>query len=107
MEKVVQFVSREQASGNDEPFKSFMEFGKRYRDAIHHTTPFERKDVEAGGRLLTLYEINGNVALQCALYSLDTVLEISRWANGDTDPTVIATECRKLKDKALQLLKRK
>lgn len=103
LDKVVQFVSGQQASGNDEPFRSFIEFGKRYRDAIHHTTPFQRKDVEAGGRLLTLYEINGDVALQCTLHSLDTVLEISCWAQGDAHPTAIATECRKLRDRAHQL----
>jgi hypothetical protein len=49
LDRTVRFVSMGHKSGNDEPFKSFVEIGKSYRDAIHHTTPFGRKDVEPGG----------------------------------------------------------
>jgi hypothetical protein len=42
LDRVVWFTSEGAESGNDEPFKSFIETGKRYRDAIHHTTPFQR-----------------------------------------------------------------
>ena len=46
IDRVVQFTSKATESGSDEPFNTLMEVGKRYRDAIHHTTPFQRKDVE-------------------------------------------------------------
>jgi len=49
LDQTVKFISMRHKSGEDEPFKSFVEVAKRYRDAIHHTTPFGRKDVEPGG----------------------------------------------------------
>ena len=104
LDKVVTFLSNGKKSINHEPFISFIEEGKRYRDAIHHTTPFERKEIEAGGRLLSLYKIDGDTALQIALHSLDAILEISCWLHPNSDSTVIAAECRKLKDIASELL---
>lgn len=49
IDRVVRFTSGGAETGNNEPFKTFIEIAKRYRDAIHHTTPFQRKDVEPGG----------------------------------------------------------
>jgi hypothetical protein len=70
--------------------------GKRYRDAIHHTTPFERKDIEPGGRLTALYEIKSDGALRCVILSVATLLEISHCIYGATDPTDIASRCSDL-----------
>jgi len=74
--RVVKFASGGAGDGSSEPFKSFIEI-KRYRDAIHHTTPFERKNLEAGQQLLSLYEIKSDVAVLCALLSLSCVLTLS------------------------------
>jgi hypothetical protein len=93
VDRIVKFASSGKADGRSDPFKSFIEVGKRYRDAIHHTTPFERKDLEAGQRLLALYEIRWDVALLCGLLSLDAVLTISRWINDDKDESVITLSC--------------
>jgi hypothetical protein len=96
LDRMVKFVSSGQESGNNEPFNCFIEIAKRYRDAIHHTTPFGRKDVESGGRLIALYEINSDIALKCAQLSFETVLAISRWAYGDPDETDIGARCEQL-----------
>lgn len=105
LDKVLQFVSGGQLNGAAEPFSSFIDYGKGYRDAIHHTTPFQRRDVQSGGRLLMLYEIRSDVAVKCALYSSSAVLEISRRAFGDPDETAIAIACRNIKEQALRLLR--
>jgi hypothetical protein len=96
LDQMVRFVSKGHKCGRDEPFKSFIEVGKRYRDAIHHTTPFGRKDIEPGGRMVSLYEINSDLALKCAQLSSETVLTISRWAYGDPDATTIGARCADL-----------
>lgn len=96
VDRVVRFVSKGAESGTDEPFKTLLETGKRYRDAIHHTTPFGRKDIEPGGRLTALYEINGNIALHCIVLSSAAILKILRWTNPAFDGTDIATRCREL-----------
>jgi hypothetical protein len=101
LDRVVQFASMGAESGGDEPFNTFIEGGKRYRDAIHHTTPFERKDVESGGRLTALYEINCDIALRCVVLSSATLLKISEWAYGTSDPTDIASRCSELLQKAM------
>jgi hypothetical protein len=100
LDRVVQFASLGTESGSDEPFKTFIEVGKRYRDAIHHTTPFQRKDVESGGRLTALYEINSNIALHCIVLSSATLLKISQWTYGASDATDIASRCSELCEKA-------
>jgi hypothetical protein len=94
--RIVQFASRGAGSGTDEPFGTFIKVGKRYRDAIHHTTPFQRKDIEAGGRLIALYEIGGDIALLCILLSCETVLKVCHWAYGAADTTDIASRCSAL-----------
>ena len=96
LDRVVRFASRGTESGTDEPFKTFIEVGKRYRDAIHHTTPFERKDVELGGRLIALYEIDGEIAVRCVSLSAETVLKITRWTFGASEATDIASRCSAL-----------
>jgi hypothetical protein len=101
LDRVVQFTSDGAESGNDEPFKSFIETGKRYRDAIHHTTPFQRKDVEPGGRLTALYEINGDLALRCVVLSAATLLKISQRINETSNESDIASRCSELLQKAL------
>lgn len=83
LERIVRFASLGKADGRSDPFKSFIQIGKRYRDAIHHTTPFGRNDLQAGQRLLSLYEIKSSVADLCALLSLDSVIAISNWIYGD------------------------
>jgi hypothetical protein len=100
LDRIVKFASFGKEDGRCEPFKSFIEIGKRYRDAIHHTTPFARKNLEAGQRLLALYEIKADVALLCAILSLESVLTISRWAYGD-DMGVVADKCKTLREKVV------
>jgi hypothetical protein len=99
LDRVVQFASVGTESGSDEPFKTFIEVGKRYRDAIHHTTPFQRKDAELGGRLTALYEINCDIALHCVVLSSATLLKISQWTHGASDATDIARRCSELLEK--------
>lgn len=101
LDRVVRFTSAGSASGDNEPFKAFIETGKRYRDAIHHTTPFQRKDVEPGGRLSALYEINADLALRCVVLSAATLLKISQWSNPESKETDVAMRCDKLLQQAL------
>jgi len=76
---------------------------KRYRDAIHHTTPFERKNLEAGQQLLSLYEIKSHVAALCALLSLNCILTLSSWIYSDDHGSEIADRCRTLRKKVVLL----
>lgn len=101
LNRVVRFTSEDAESGDDEPFRAFIEIGKRYRDAIHHTTPFQRKDVEPGGRLIALYEISGNQALRCVVLSTKTLLKISQWTNPQTDESDIVMRCDTILQTAL------
>jgi hypothetical protein len=101
LDRVVRFSSEGAESGNDDPFKAFIEIGKRYRDAIHHTTPFQRKDVELGGRLAALYEISGDQALQCVALSTATLLKITLWTDPHSDESDIAVRCSKILQIAL------
>jgi hypothetical protein len=101
LDRVVRFTSTGAESGDSEPFKAFIETGKRYRDAIHHTTPFQRKDIEPGGRLTALYEINGDLALRCVVLSAETLLKISQWSNPESRETDIAMRCDKILQQAL------
>jgi hypothetical protein len=96
LNRVVQFASLNKMDARSEPFKSFVEIGKRYRDAIHHTTPFERKNLAAGERLLNLYEIEPELALLCTCLSLATILRISMWLFGDEDKGDITRRCNEL-----------
>jgi len=100
LDRVVRFASNGAATGSDEPFKALIEVGKRYRDAIHHTTPSERKDVEPGGRLTALYEINANIAFRCVDLACGTILWISRWMTPPPDRTDVAVRCGDLIRKA-------
>jgi hypothetical protein len=101
LDRIVKFASSGNADGRSEPFKAFIEVGKRYRDAIHHTTPFERKDFEAGQRLLALYEVKADVALLCAILSFGSVLVISHWLFGDDDVSAITDSCKQLREKII------
>jgi hypothetical protein len=101
LDRVVRFSSEGAESGNDDPFKAFIEIGKSYRDAIHHTTPFQRKDVELGGRLAALYEISGDHALQCVALSTATLLKITLWTDPHSDESDIAVRCSKILQIAL------
>lgn len=100
LDRVVNFVSKGMQNGGDEPFRSFIERGKFYRDAIHHSTPFERKDTEAGGRLIALYAVDGEIASMCVYHSCTIVTRICDWASGGYDSTDVAHRCQGL----LQLL---
>lgn len=101
LDRVVRFASIGAESGSDEPFAALIGVGKRYRDAIHHTTPFERKDVEPGGRLTALYEIQCEIALRCVLLSSEALLRISRWIYGAPNETDIARRCSDLIQKVM------
>jgi hypothetical protein len=101
LDRVVKFVSEGAESVDHDPFKTFIESGKRYRDAIHHTTPFQRKDVEAGGRLIALYEIDCALALRCVILSAATLLKISRWSDAESAESDIAMRCDKILQAAL------
>ncbi len=103
LDQLVRFASEGRLTGEAEPFRSFIDIGKPYRDAIHHTTPFGRKNIEPGMRLTTLYAIDDEIALQCALFSLDSVLDISRLVFENPDTTAIGMECGRLKQKTLDL----
>jgi hypothetical protein len=99
LDRIVQFASRGAERGTDEPFSTLIGFGKRYRDAIHHTTPFERKDIEAGGRLTALYEIDSDIAVRCVLLSCETILKISQWTLGHPTRPILpagAASCAKM-----------
>ena len=96
LDRVVRFASQGAQCGESEPFKSLIETGKRYRDAIHHTTPFGRRDIAPGGRLTALYEINGYIALQCVVLACTTILEISQLINLGADTTDLAVRCQAL-----------
>lgn len=100
LDRIVQFASKGTESIHDEPFEKLVEVGKRYRDAIHHTTPFDRKDVGVGGRLTALYEIDGDIALHCIVLSSATLLKISQWTYGALDATDIASRCSELLEEA-------
>jgi hypothetical protein len=100
VDRVVKFASSSAEDGQSEPFKSFIDIGKRYRDAIHHTVPFGWKDIEAGQRLTSLYEMDAGVAL-CAL-SLGTVLMLTGWIYGGNDENAIAGSCDELRESILE-----
>jgi len=102
LDRVVQFASGGTSNGGDAPFETLMEVGKRYRDAIHHTTPFERNDVELGGRLTALYEINCDIALRCVALAAGTLLKLSVWTYGFDNTTEIASRCSDLFQKAIE-----
>lgn len=93
IDRIVMFASSGEANGQSDPFRTFIEVGKRYRDAIHHTTPFGRKDADAGERLLTLYAVKSDVAVLCALLSLDSVLALSQWIASQEHRNEIADRC--------------
>lgn len=101
VDRIVKFASLGKTDGASDPFKSFIEVGKRYRDAIHHTTPFGRNDLEAGQRLISLYEINPNVAAICSLLSLNCVLTISNWIYGDGAGSAITDSCKELRERVV------
>lgn len=98
VDRIVKFASLGKADGQSEPFKSLIEIGKRFRDAIHHTTPFERKGLEAGERLLALYEVKADVALLSSILAVTAVLTISRWLYGADQATAITDSCAKLRE---------
>ncbi|MBV8736382.1 MAG: hypothetical protein JO007_03820 [Alphaproteobacteria bacterium] len=97
--QIAMFASSGEADSQSDPFRTFIEVGKRYRDAIHHTTPFGRKDADPGERLLALYAVKSDVAVLCALLSLDSVLMLSQWICGQESRTEIADSCKELRDK--------
>ncbi len=101
VDRIVKFASSGTANGQSDPFRSLIEVGKRYRDAIHHTTPFERKNLEAGQRLLELYEIKADVGVLCTLLSLESVLTISDWIYGDKDASEITERCKGMRAKII------
>ncbi len=104
IDQVVRFTSQGRSTSSVEPFKSLIEYGKPFRDAIHHTTPFERKAVGAGDRLTKLYSINGTIALQVTIHCLDSILAISKWAFGPDGETAIVEDCTKLRQEAQRIL---
>lgn len=101
LDRVIRFVSAGAETVDEVPFKGFIESGKRYRDAIHHTTPFQRKDVEPGGRLTTLYEVDADVAIRSVVLSVEMLRKISQWSNSDFQATAIAIRYDKLIQQAL------
>jgi len=98
LDRIVRFASGGTTDGGSEPFKSYIET-KRYCDAIHHTTPFAWKDLEAGQQLLSLYEIKSDVAALCVPLPLDCVLALSSWIYSDEEGSEIAERCKKLREK--------
>jgi hypothetical protein len=101
IERVIRFISIGREDASMEPFLSLIKVGKRYRDAIHHTTPFARKGLDAGERLSALYEINGDVALECVVLATRSILTILKHLM--TEDNVIAEECRNLQQIAFQM----
>lgn len=101
LDRLVRIASEGKADGTADPFKSLIEIGKRFRDAIHHTTPFERKDLEAGERLLALYSVKADVALLCAYLAATCVRDIARWLYADSSMSAITEACEKVSKSAL------
>ena len=99
IDRIVMFASPGHANGQSDPFRTLIEVGKRYRDAIHHTTPFGLRDADVGERLLALYKVKADVAVLCTLLSLDSVLTLSQWIYGREDRNEIADSCKELRDK--------
>ncbi|WP_430436318.1 hypothetical protein [Oceanibaculum nanhaiense] len=99
IDQIVKFSSQGKADGSDIPFGDFIRVGKYFRDAIHHTTPFERKNMnlEAGQRLEALYDVKTDVAAGCMLLALDSILKISSWLYGDEGGGEIAQACGSLR----------
>ena len=99
IDRVVTALSSGRYSAKDEPYSSFLGVCKSYRDAIHHTTPFERKaqSLAAGARLLKLYEINLRIALQCLASATETVLMINDLAYGGHVQLRINQSCEDIK----------
>jgi hypothetical protein len=77
-------------------FDEFIEVGKRLRDAIHHTSPFERKGVLPGQRLLDVYRVKTDAAVQVALLGIDAVVKLSTWIAAGTPRTETADRCEAL-----------
>lgn len=100
LDRAVRFASEDKVNGTVEPFKSLIEFGKRYRDAIHHTTPFQRKDVEPGGRLTALYQVRDRTALRCISLSCEAILKILDWSHSGISTGDIAVRCREILEKS-------
>lgn len=97
IDAIVKFASQGTVGGEVYPFKAFIEIGKHFRDAIHHTTPFGRKDLEAGQRLEALYSVKFDVAVVCCLLALETVLKICAWLYGEGGGGEIAETCKLLR----------
>jgi hypothetical protein len=55
--------------------------------------------LEAGQRLIHLYEVKSDVALLCSLLSLNTVLTISHWLYGDENLNEIMERCHHMNEK--------
>jgi len=96
IDKIVRLASQGRFSGDSEPFDSLIRM-KHFRDAIHHTTPFERRGIEAGQRLEALYNVKSDVAIACTLLALDTVLRISGWLFGEGGGGRIEENCKALR----------
>lgn len=95
--RIAKFASNGTLNSESEPFDSFIKIAKRYRDAIHHTTPFGRKDIEIGERLETLYEIDGELAILFSLFALDTVLKLFELIDTPQTESVIFQRCRSIR----------
>jgi hypothetical protein len=73
----VQWATQNYCTGDEEPFKSFMSSAKKFRDSIHHPTPFGRQNnLEEWERLELLYEIDAFVALNIIRSAFAVILTI-------------------------------
>ncbi len=102
LDRVVKWAFDGLKSGQDLPYRRLIEFGKPFRDAIHHTTPFERRDLAAGQRLEALYSIDTGIALDIAALALRSILTLLERIFGTDPKTAIAERCEALEERILQ-----
>lgn len=98
VERLVAFASSGTSSAQEEPFKEFIDSAKRIRDAIHHTTPFERKahGIAPGQRLTDLYRVNSETAIRVVLLALGTVSAVVNWTQREGVRTELSDRCEAL-----------
>ncbi len=99
--RIVKFASEGAEDGSAPPFSDFIRIGKYYRDSIHHTTPFGRKNLEIGERLEALYNIKCDVAIACSLLALNVILHLSLQLYGENDERSITKDCKELGEQCL------
>lgn len=96
LDKTIRYISNDAKSVETEPFQYIIEKAKFYRDAIHHTTPFSRKGISEGERLLALYRVDCELALAIGSSVLLCITEIQNYLYPMGPKTAIASDCDRI-----------